>query len=114
MNEPRPDLLEYLFIEYRKKLDEQEQELTEEAEAMFKSFIDFCHYQLKINPAVSVFPLEQGLGLKLSNATEVPLVTLPSLETAFFGSMPITDPKIFPANNGVNDVRCVPIFGKDQ
>lgn len=110
----RPDMLEYLFDQYRKKLDEKEHELTAEAEEMFKSFIEFCRMQLKINPAISTYMLEQGLGLKLADYTEVPLVNLPQLGMGFSGSMPVTTPPMHPAASGISGVASVPIFGGDR
>lgn len=110
----RPDILEYLFTEYKKKLEEKEHELAKEAEEMFQSFIDFCRYQLKINPAISMYMLEQGLGLKLADHTEVPLVNLPRLGMGFSGSMPVTTPPMHPAASGISGVASVPIFGGDQ
>lgn len=113
MNE-RPDLLEYLFAEYLKKLEEKEHELTEEAEAMFKSFVDFCRFQLKVNPTIGVCTLEQGLGLKLADSREVSLVHLPPLGMGFSGSMPVTTPPMHAAASGITSVSSVPIFGADQ
>lgn len=110
----RPDLLEYLFTEYRKKLDEKECELTEEADAMFKSFTEFCRFQLKINPVIAMCSLEHGLGLKLADHREVPLVDLPRLGMGFSGSMPVTTPPMHAAASGISGVASVPIFGGDQ
>jgi hypothetical protein len=110
----RPDLLEYLFTEYRKKIDKDELELTEEAEAMFKSFVEFCRFQLKINPAIAMCSLEQGLGLKLADHNEIPLVDLPRLGMGFSGSMPVTTPPMHAAASGISGVSSVPIFGGDQ
>lgn len=111
----RADLLEYLFAEYHSKLDEKEHELTPEAEEMFESFIEFCRRQLRtVNPAVSVFTIDTGLGLRLANNTEVSLVVLPPQMTANGGAMPVTDPMLVPANSGISSISSVPIFGNDS
>lgn len=110
----RPDMLEYLFGQYKKKLEEQTCELTKEAEEMFKSFITFGRYQLRINPAIGVCVLEQGLGFKLADAGEVPLVNMPPLTSNAPGCMPVTLPPMHAAASGITGVASVPIFGGDQ
>ena len=110
----RPDMLEYLFSQYKKKLEEKECELTKEAEEMFKSFVEFGRYQLKINPAIGVCVLEQGLGFKLADTGEMPLVNMPLSNSNAPGCMPVTLPPMHPAASSITGVASVPIFGGDQ
>lgn len=110
----RPDMLQYLYEEYLSKLEKEEFELSDEAKSMFQSFIEFSRQQLMTNPVIGLATLEQGLGLRLANYVEIPLVKLPQLEDKLNTSVPITRLFLHPAFSGVMPTTSTPIFGKDQ
>lgn len=110
----KPDMLEYILTEYEKELDNQDAELTEEAKKLFESFVVFARIKLKSNPAVGMCVLEQGLGFKLADGIEVPLVNFPPANDPRNFVMPITKPNLHPSVSGITPTWSAPIFGVNQ
>lgn len=89
----QPDLLDYLVDEYRKDRQEQHKEAEktwDEAtmsvarnfnsynDKLIGEFVKFARDKLKANPPKSVYTAIQGIGLKLMDGTEVPVLPQPA------------------------------------
>ncbi len=113
----------YLSDAYEKHVAENPTPDTEggaEVEAIrkccIKEFLAFSRNKLKENPPVGVFPSPTGagIGLKLTDYTEVTVVPDNSPTPEGNQWMPITRPQTNPLQRGVEPTPTIPITGGDQ
>lgn len=74
-------------------------------------FVCFAIEKLKGTPPISVYMAMQGIGLKLVDGTEVPVLPQEDLTQPTNTWMPITNPVRNPATDGISDTRSIPITG---
>jgi hypothetical protein len=104
------DLITYIFSKFTEKkndelveaneknperLEELKFELKFELGAL-QPFLKFARELLNTNPPTSIYMATKGIGLKLADATEVPILAQPDLTASMGGDqywMPITNPK---------------------
>jgi hypothetical protein len=100
------DLMQYLYDAYLKDCKEAKKKSDVE------KFVAFCRKHLLSTPPIGVFSARRGIGLKMSDGTEVPVLTQELGEdNSLF--MPITKPTFDPLQHGINDTRAKNVFGGD-
>jgi len=81
--------------------------------SLVETFVQWSRKKLLANPPVSVMPLVYGLGLRLTDTSEVAIVTQPDAQRVR-ESIPITNPVFNPVTHGVSSIDSEPVFGRES
>jgi hypothetical protein len=104
------DLMTYLLEVWGKHINEHNVKLAG-CDDPIGEFARFCQKHLTINPPKSVFMAQYGVGLRLTDGTEVPVTVQPDeAATAASASMPIFGAGNY-RKNDMQGTGCINIFG---
>ena len=103
------DLMDWLYTAFIQDALDRKETLSDEGRAATAAFVDWARKKLQENPPTGVFMATHGIGLKLADASEVPVLPQPQ-DVHLNAWMPVTRPVMHPQGDTVY-TPTLPIFG---